>query len=492
MAAPNQSVPSLAAGINQLFTGNRGEELPAVVMTPIQNLTRAFREQQNREEATQSVFEIFADILARQLAAIEVINENFESGKNEQYETCLQLTAECFRCLRNACIQCVKNQSHIRTVGLIDPTIQILQFLHQLRGFQSDTLSAAFQCGLQFLGNLAVGNEETKDVIWKNAFPDLFLNCLNHLDKKTVTYCCMVLFTCLSIERTADLLNHTKGIKLAETVVKICKKEPQLDWAFLIVTEQFLKCPDLVSAIYTKWNNQGRIIILELISAKLSDKNLEIPAGSDDLPVPVRLMQFLAACFVEKCMAVLKYASDTSDAEDEDALIVIKLLDILCETTSNHEKFSYLQNSPALVETTVKLLYETRLVGRQSKNIFTASQSLSFTNQITHPAVGFKAHLIHLIGNLCYNNKENKDKVRVLGGIPLILDNCSIDDHNPFVSQWAVFTIRVLTEQNTENQEMITQMERQGVADTAMLDSMGLRVEERNGKLYVKSQEKCE
>lgn len=202
MAAPNQSVPSLAAGINQLFTGNRGEELPAVVMTPIQNLTRAFREQQNREEATQSVFEIFADILARQLAAIEVINENFESGKNEQYETCLQLTAECFRCLRNACIQCVKNQSHIRTVGLIDPTIQILQFLHQLRGFQSDTLSAAFQCGLQFLGNLAVGNEETKDVIWKNAFPDLFLNCLNHLDKKTVTYCCMVLFTCLSIERT--------------------------------------------------------------------------------------------------------------------------------------------------------------------------------------------------------------------------------------------------------------------------------------------------
>lgn len=67
------------------------------------------------------------------------------------------------------------------------------------------------------------------------------------------------------------------------------------------------------------------------------------------------------------------------------------------------------------------------------------------------------------------------------------LTSCTI-----VVSQWAVFTIRVLTEQNPENQEVISQMERQGVADTAMLDSMGLRVEERNGKLYVKSQEKCE
>ncbi|XP_051885969.1 ataxin-10 isoform X2 [Pristis pectinata] len=491
MAAPGGSVPGSVAEINELVRRSQEEDLVSVVMVPIQSLARAFREQQNREEATQSVFEVFAHILTRQLAAIKVFTENSESGKNEQYETCLQLIAECFRCLRNACIQCVKNQSHIRTVGLIDPTVQILQLLRMLRGFESDTLSAAFQCGLQFLGNLAVGNEESKDVIWKNAFPDLFLNCLNHLDKKTVTYCCMVLFTCLNGERTADLLNHTKGIELAETVVKICRKEPELDWAFLIVTEQFLKCPDLVSAMYTKWNSQERIIILELISAKLSDKNQESQAGSDDLAVPVRLMQFLAACFIEKYMAVLKYASAT-EAEDEEALIVIRLLDILCETTSNHEKFSYLQNSPALVETTIKLLYETHLAGKQSRNIFTASQSLSFANHTTHPAVGFKAHLIHLIGNLCYNNKENQEKVRHLGGIPLILDNCNIDDNNPFVSQWAVFAIRILTEQNAENQEVISQMVHQGIADNAVLNSMGLRVEEQNGKLYIKSQEKCE
>ncbi|XP_069759593.1 ataxin-10 [Narcine bancroftii] len=488
MAAPSGLVLQIIARINEFIPDSQTEDLPLVVVTPIQNLTRAFREQQNREEATQSVFEVFAQILARQLTAVGVFSENSESSKNEQ---CLQLTAECFRCLRNACVQCVRNQSHIRTVGLINPTIQILKFLHQFRGFQSDTLIAALQCGLQFLGNLAVGNEESKDVIWKNAFPDLFLNSLHHLDKKIVAYCSMVLFTCLSTERTADLLNHAKGIELAKSIIKVCKKEPELDWAFLIVTEQFLKCPDLVSAVYKKMTNQERIITLELISTKLSDKSLESPVGSDEQAVPVRLMQFLAACFIDECMAVLKYASATV-AEEEEALVVIKLLDILCETTSNHENFSYLQDSPALVETTIKLLYETHLAGRQCSNIFTTSQSLSFTNDVTHPAVGFKAHLIHLIGNLCYNNKENQEKVRQMGGIPLILDNCNIDDNNPFVSQWAVFTIRILTEQNVENQEVISQMVCQGVADNAMLNYMGLNVEEQNGKLYVKSQNKGE
>ncbi|XP_072340668.1 ataxin-10 [Scyliorhinus torazame] len=488
MAAPSQSLPELTARLSEIARSSQRADLELVAMTPIQSLTIAFREQPNREEATQSLFESFVHILTRQLAEIEMFTDNPDSNGNGQLEACLRLTAECFRCLRNACIQCGKNQSHGRIVGLTVPTIQILQFLHGLKHFQNDTLSVAFRCGLQFLGNLVAGNEESKHIVWKNAFPDLFLNYLNHSDKKAVTYCCMVLFTCLNAERTADLLNHTKGVELAESVIKLCRREPELDWAFLIVTDQFLKCPDLVAAIYTELNNQERIIVLDLISAKLSEI-LESPASSDELTAPVRMMQFLAGCFVEKCMAVLKFTSAT-DEKDEEALIVIKLLDILCETTSNHEKFSYLQNSPGLVETAVELLYQTHLAGKQNRNIFSASQSLSLTHHASHPAVGFKAHLIHLIGNLCYNNTENQDKVRELDGIPLILDNCSIDDNNPFVNQWAVFAIRILTEQNMKNQEVISQMVHQGTADSDMLNNMALQVEERDGKLYVKSQRK--
>lgn len=53
----------------------------------------------------------------------------------------------------------------------------------------------------------------------------------------------------------------------------------------------------------------------------------------------------------------------------------------------------------------------THLAGKQAVNIFTATHAVTGQEEISHPAVGFKSHLIRLIGNLCYKNKENQDKV---------------------------------------------------------------------------------
>ncbi|PKU27444.1 hypothetical protein llap_22252 [Limosa lapponica baueri] len=53
----------------------------------------------------------------------------------------------------------------------------------------------------------------------------------------------------------------------------------------------------------------------------------------------------------------------------------------------------------------------THLAGKQAVNIFTAIHAMTGQEEISHPAVGFKSHLIRLIGNLCYKNKENQDKV---------------------------------------------------------------------------------
>uniref|UniRef100_A0A1B8Y0U1 Ataxin-10 domain-containing protein n=1 Tax=Xenopus tropicalis TaxID=8364 RepID=A0A1B8Y0U1_XENTR len=59
-----------------------------------------------------------------------------------------------------------------------------------------------------------------------------------------------------------------------------------------------------------------------------------------------------------------------------------------------------------------------------------------------------------------------------------------------FLNQWAVFAIRNLTENNDKNQELIASMERQGLADSSLLKSMGLQAEERDGKLLLKSVKK--
>ncbi|XP_065598464.1 ataxin-10 isoform X3 [Cyrtonyx montezumae] len=400
---------------------------PSTRLESVRALTGLFRQAQPREMAEESLFRDLLEILMRASNEIEQACKDFSELLD--LDTCLVLIAECFRCLRNACVQCAKNQHVMRNLGLIATSVHLIKLLDGMP-VKEEPLLIAFRCSLQFLGNIAAGNGDSQNSIWKCAFPDLFL--------------------------------------------------------FLIVTDYLLQCPELVKALYAKLSNQERVTFLELIMAKVSEKNT---FTNEEMNVFLRHADFLAGCFQEKCKTVLKLTS-AADAEDEEALVTIRLLDILCEMTSNNGQLKYLQTLPDLLETAIDTLRLTHLAGKQTVNIFTTTHSMTWQEEVSHPAVGFKAHLIRLIGNLCYKNKENQDKVYELDGIPLILDNCSIDDNNPFLNQWAVYTIRNLTEQNERNQELIAQMEEKGLADNSALESMGLQVEKQDEKLILRSARK--
>ncbi|NXU94438.1 ATX10 protein, partial [Xiphorhynchus elegans] len=150
-----------------------------------------------------------------------------------------------------------------------------------------------------------------------------------------------------------------------------------------------------------------RVTLLELLMATLSEQS-SVPCEEEK--VFERHAEFLAGCFQEKCGAVLKLTAAT-DAEDEEALVTIRLLDVLCEMTSNPGQLQHLQALPGLLETAIDTLRLTHLAGKQAVNVFTATHAVTGQEEISHPAVGFKSHLIRLIGNLCYKNKENQDKV---------------------------------------------------------------------------------
>uniref|UniRef100_A0A8B9P1Q1 Ataxin-10 n=1 Tax=Apteryx owenii TaxID=8824 RepID=A0A8B9P1Q1_APTOW len=402
--------------------------------------------------AEESIFQNLLEILMKASNEIERVYK--ESCELVDVDTCLLLIAECFRCLRNACVECVKNQHVMRNLGLIATSVHLIKVLHGAQ-VKQESLLTAFRCSLQFLGNIASGNGDSQNSIWKCAFPDLFLTCLTYSDEKIVAYCCMVLFTCLNSERVRELLDPG-NLTVPLHVLKVCREELETEWS---------------------------VTLLELIMAKISEKN---PLTNEEMIVFLRHADFLAGCFQEKCQAVLKLTSAT-DAQDEEALVTIRLLDVLCEMTSNNGQLEHLQALPGLLETAVDTLRLTHLAGKQAVNIFTATHAMTGQEEISHPAVGFKSHLIRLIGNLCYKNKENQDKVCQLDGIPLILDNCSIDDNNPFVNQWAVYAIRNLTEQNERNQELIAQVEERGLADNSVLESMGLRIEKQDDKLILRS-----
>ncbi|KAM4678026.1 ataxin-10 [Discoglossus pictus] len=481
MAAPMKTLTEVCGDLERWVTEEleRGEPSPGA-MHRVQGLSELFKEQEFREIADEGVFKPIFKVLTRASQQIPTLT----AENSISLENWFQLLAECFRCLRNSCVQCTQNQTTLRNVGLIDESVCLIKILQASDSKQESRL-VAFRCGLQFLGNVAAGNRDSQNSIWKCAFPELFLSCLLHEDAKVASYSAMVLFTCMNEEKMTDLQDPT-NLQVALKVIAAYKKLPDTEWLYLIVTDHFLKSPELVRAMYTKQSNEERIIMLELIIAQISETNPLSDEESDSLQ---RIAEFLSKCFQNQCKTVLKLAAP-GDSDEEESLVVIRLLDVLCEMTSNNEHLSCLQNCPGLLETTIDILRLTHLAGKQSKNIFTATHTASLGADLTHAVVGFKAHLIRMIGNLCYKNKENQDKTYDLDGIPLILDNCSIDDNNPFLNQWAVYAIRNLTEQNEKNQELIAKLEHHGLADTAMLERMGLQVEERDGKMLLKSVKK--
>lgn len=53
--------------------------------------------------------------------------------------------------------------------------------------------------------------------------------------------------------------------------------------------------------------------------------------------------------------------------------------------------------------------------------------------------------------------------------------------------QWVVYAVRNLTEDNSQNQDVIAKMEEQGLADASLLKKMGFEIEKSGDKLILKS-----
>lgn len=405
-----------------------------------------------------------------------------EEKEGNGYELTFQLIAECFRAQRNACVQSPRNQALLRELSFIEEALKVIGVLQGMDLQNGGAALEPLRCAVQFLGNMAVGNQLCKDNIWNLSFPHLMLDLLSGEDEKLVSYASMVLHTCLDEEKVEELAK-VDSIPLALRVMELCRTHPDLDWTVLIATQHFLKSSALVASMYSGMSHLERLTLLELLAAQLGE------GGGEDCGVPAGVATHLATSFQTDCGAVLVLASGSADG-DEEALTVIGLLDVLCEMTSDLEQFMFLQDHPGLLEATVGLLQKIHAVGKASKNVFSSAQNFSSTGEEddnSSPSVSFKAHLIRLIGNLCHRHPGNQNQVRELDGIPLILDNCSIDSNNPFISQWAVFAIRNLLQGNPENQELVSAMDRRGNADYSALAALGLDVEERDGGLLLKT-----
>ena len=56
----------------------------------------------------------------------------------------------------------------------------------------------------------------------------------------------------------------------------------------------------------------------------------------------------------------------------------------------------------------------------------------------------------------------------------MVLDQCNLDDENPFIREQAILAIRNMLENNLENQELVRSMEARQVVDEVVLDEIGI------------------
>ncbi|KAI9245227.1 spinocerebellar ataxia type 10 protein domain-containing protein [Phascolomyces articulosus] len=94
-----------------------------------------------------------------------------------------------------------------------------------------------------------------------------------------------------------------------------------------------------------------------------------------------------------------------------------------------------------------------------------------------------KRDSVRLLGALCYEDRRMQDKIRVIGGIPIILAQCKIEDANPYLREYAIFALRNILQNNPENQAIIEELKPQEAVQTDELTEMGLKAKLVDGQV---------
>ncbi|KAF8475816.1 spinocerebellar ataxia type 10 protein domain-containing protein [Kalaharituber pfeilii] len=84
-----------------------------------------------------------------------------------------------------------------------------------------------------------------------------------------------------------------------------------------------------------------------------------------------------------------------------------------------------------------------------------------------------KKFAVLLLSNLAWKNNDVKDLVREKGGLHAVLNQCMIDDDNPYIREYAILCIRNLLEGNLKNQKEIGELEVKEVVKSDALINAG-------------------
>ncbi|XP_059634078.1 uncharacterized protein LOC132276600 [Cornus florida] len=417
--------------------------------------------------------------------------------QNLCYPSASHLLFLSLKLLRNLCAGEAANQKSFIEENGVKIVLHVLNFV----GFTSDSDYVITRMALQVLANVSLAGEDHQRAIWHQFFPLKFVEIARVQKRETCDPLCMVIYACCTgshelidglsgdqgLPVMAEILQTTSAVGFGEDWFKlllsiICLEENQFPQLFsklcpldnsgncksvqprgAFVSEQAFLLNVLSKILNERLgdvfvSNDFALCVLDLLRKatgvvdSVSRRKSGLPTGStvvDVLGYSLTILRDICSC------DGLGGFKEGGSVDVVDSLLSSGLLELLLRLLHDLEP-------PAMIRKAMKQ------GENQERTTYSAKLCLY---------EGFRRDIVAVIGNCAYRRKRVQDEIRQRNGILLLLQQCVIDEDNPYLREWGIWSVRNLLEGNAENQKVVAELELQGSVDVPEIAGLGLRVE---------------
>ncbi|XP_057419710.1 LOW QUALITY PROTEIN: uncharacterized protein LOC130713898 [Lotus japonicus] len=382
------------------------------------------------------------------------------------------LLSLCFKLLRNLCAGETANQNSFLEHGGVVVVSSILKS----QAASSCPDHGLVRWGVQVLANVSLAGREHQRAVWEEFYPVGFFS-LARLGMKEIYTCCDE-----NLQWFGSLISSDDGLSVIAQIVRtasfasfdedwimlllsrICLEESQ--WPVLFSKLRFVDLPkgEDTESKYDEFSSE-QAFLLQILAEILYVRNRDVA-----LPEDVALFVFE---IFKKSTRVLEHAMRgksglLSGSTDVDVLCyTLTILRDICAQDSvrcNKEDANDVVDvllSYGLIDMLLSWLgdLEPPAIIRKGIKQFESQEGPSCSSKPC-PYKGFRRDIVTLIGNCVYRrNKHAQDEIRHRNGILLLLQQCVIDEDNPFLREWGIWSVRNMLEGNEENQMVVSEYE---------------------------------
>ncbi|KAG9302289.1 hypothetical protein G9A89_008780 [Geosiphon pyriformis] len=353
--------------------------------------------------------------------------------------------------------------------------------------FFVELVVAILRSGSQALSNILTANSFIQGKLWEEYMADcesgnILCILVSSGDDETLLSTLVLIYQCIheSEERSKFLVESKVGLRLLKILLNEAEKriEDEKSKCFELIYSVISRLIDinLFPSLFKALNpssNRPNITYHQITLLKLLDSKLYLISKSAHMTSPA--IPFDSCIYLVNLLNIFSpvvifsmqpnngnqnYIESGLPKEEDMVLlntgIVLLLQSIgnLIQVGDNKLRVSLFKEG--VIPNCIALLQQADLTLTR----VTRSQStpVDQTSQYKKGLCYIKRDIVKVIGNMAYENQLVQDEVRRLGGIQLILNQCNIDDNNPYIREHAIFAIRNLLQGNIENQKLINEL----------------------------------